>query len=53
MNQAFSVDHVKSGKLTRHPKGQEAVDHASVTFRRKQKLEIKTSELSAYHWHLF
>lgn len=53
MNQAFSVDHVKSGKLTRHPKGQEAVDHASVTFRRKQKLEIKTSELPAYHWHLF
>ena len=40
-DQTFSVGHVKSEILTRHPKGgiQEAAEHAGIPFRRRGKLE--------------
>lgn len=50
MNQAFSIGHVKSEMLTRHPTRdvQEAVKHEGMVFRRADKLETKKSESSVY-----
>lgn len=50
MNRAFSVGHLKSEMLTRHPRGdvQEAVKYAEMVFRRGDKLDTKKSESSVY-----
>lgn len=54
MNQAFSINCVRSVMLTGHPKGdvQEVVEKTCMTLRRGDKLKAKTSKSSAYHGHL-